>query len=119
MELLFKREQTPGKLKRVNFTLWGKIELNEDETAILKRYHFDEAALIEAIQPTLIKRSALIASAIFILTFALFSSIWNTGGGFFLALISAGGVGYWYFNEKRETSSFATFSMDETSNVRA
>ena len=31
MELLFKREQTAGQLKRVNFKLWGKIELDSDE----------------------------------------------------------------------------------------
>ncbi|MEQ9180241.1 MAG: hypothetical protein RIF44_16235 [Nitratireductor sp.] len=78
MDLLFKREQTPGKLGRVSFKLWGKIELNEDEQAIVKRYRFDDAVLIEAIQPTLIRNTLLVA-------------------------LAAGGVGYWYFNEKRET----------------
>ncbi len=63
MELLFKREQTTGRLARVNFKLWGKIELDEDEDAIVKRYRFDEAVLIEAIQPMLIRNTALMALA--------------------------------------------------------
>ncbi len=34
MELLFKREQTPGKMRRVNFRLWGKLELDADENEL-------------------------------------------------------------------------------------
>lgn len=103
MDLLFKREQTPGKLSRVSFKLWGKIELNEDEQAIVKRYRFDDAVLIEAIQPTLIRNTLLVALAVFVVAFGFLSMNWSTGGGFLVGALAAGGVGYWYFNEKRET----------------
>jgi hypothetical protein len=46
MELLFKREQTTGKLARVNFKLWGKLDVSEDEQALIDRYRFDDAILI-------------------------------------------------------------------------
>ena len=49
MELLFRREQTAGRIGRVHFQLWGKIELDADEQAIVKRYKFDESVLIEAV----------------------------------------------------------------------
>ena len=57
MELLFKREQTSGTTGSVKFKLWGKVELDEDETTIVSRYRFDNAILIAAIQPTLVRTS--------------------------------------------------------------
>lgn len=103
MELLFKREQTSGKLARVNFKLWAKVELDEDEQAIVKRYRFDEAVLIEAIQPTLMRNTIFIGVAVFVLVFGFFAMSWSTSGGFLLGVVAGGGVGYWYLNEKRET----------------
>ncbi len=103
MELLFKREQTSGQLARVNFKLWGKIELDENEDAIVRRYRFDEAVLIEAIQPTLIRNTALMALGIFFISFGLFYTMWNFGAGFILGIAAAGGFSYWYINEKRDT----------------
>ena len=43
MDLLFLREQATGRIGRVNFKFWGKIELDPDEQAIVKRYKLDEA----------------------------------------------------------------------------
>lgn len=103
MEVLFKREQTPGKLSRVSFKLWGKIDLDEDEQAIVNRYQFDDAVLIAAIQPTLIRNTFLVALAAFVVAFGILSTIWSTGGGFLVGALAAGAVGYWFFNEKRET----------------
>ncbi|MCB9947259.1 MAG: hypothetical protein H6842_05440 [Rhodospirillaceae bacterium] len=103
MELLFKRQQTPGRLTRVNFELWGKIELDDNETEIMKRYRFDQAVLIEAIQPSLIRNTLLVAFGIFVLVFAFLMIYWSTRGGFFVGLLSGCGAGYWYFHEKRET----------------
>lgn len=37
MDLLFKREKIAGKLARVQFKLLSKIELNEEEQALVKR----------------------------------------------------------------------------------
>ena len=103
MELLFRREQTAGQLGRVNFKLWGKIELDEDEQAIVKRYKFDEAVLIEAIQPSLLRKTVLIGVAVFVVVFALLALNWSTNLGLIVALIAGGGAGYWYFHQKRET----------------
>lgn len=103
MELLFKREQTAGKLARVNFKLWGKIELDSDEKEIIRRYRFDEAILIAALQPNLIRATIFVALGVFILVFGSLSTIWSTGGGFIAGILAAGGAGYWYLNEKRET----------------
>lgn len=102
MELLFKRKQTPGKIRSVSFKLWSKIEFDEEEQAIVKRYRFGEAVLIEPSQPDLKRKTAMMSAGIFVLASALFSAIWGMGSGLFLGLIAAGGFAYWYFNEKRE-----------------
>ena len=60
MKLLCKRDQTAGKVGRVKFRLWGKVELDDEENEIVKRYKFDEAILLWADQPRLIRNSALI-----------------------------------------------------------
>ena len=41
MDLLFKREQTSIRFLKVAFKLWGKVELDEDEQALVKRYVSD------------------------------------------------------------------------------
>lgn len=102
MDLLFKREQTPGKLSRVNFKLWGKIELDEDEQAIVKRYRFDEAVLIEAIQPRLLRNTIIVAIVVFVICLAIFTGMFGRFGPI-LSILAGIGAGYWYFNEKRET----------------
>ncbi|MGJ8530036.1 hypothetical protein [Maritalea sp.] len=101
MEILFKREQTSGKMSRVNFKLWGKIELDEDEQAIVKRYRFDDAVMIDALQPKLLRNSALVSFVVLIPSISVFSPLGALGIA--LAFLAAGGAGYWYFNNKRET----------------
>jgi len=101
MEILFKREQTTGKMARVNFKLWGKIELDEDEQEIVKRYRFADAMLIEALQPKLLRNSALVALVVLVPSLTVFGSMGTLGIP--LAFLAAGGAGYWYFNDKRET----------------
>lgn len=103
MELLFKREQTSGSVGKVKFKLWGKVKLDEDEQAIVKRYRFDDAILIAAIQPNLIRTCLYIAVGVFVLTFGFLMTQAGATFAFFLAAIVSCGVTYWYFNEKRET----------------
>jgi hypothetical protein len=103
MELLFKRDQGKGKLGRINFTLWGKVELTEDEQAMVSRYQFDQAVMIEVMQPTLLKTTAILALAVFLLAYVLFSGIWNSNAGLALGVVAAGIFSSWYLNEKRET----------------
>lgn len=96
VDLLFKREQTPGKLAKVQFKLWGKIELDEDEQAIVKRYRFDEAVLIAALQPSLLRRALLLSLVATAVALALLYSFAD-GLGVILALIIGPGIGYNYF----------------------
>ena len=103
MDLLFKREQTPGKLGRVAFKLWGKLELNGDEEALMKRYRFDEAVLIYAIQPKLFRNAVLIGLVATMITYALLTAAAPGGAALFLGLLVGGGAGYWYHNENRDT----------------
>lgn len=102
MDLLFKREQTTGRLARVNFKLWGKVELNEEEQALVKRYRFDKAILIAVLQPYLLRQTALIGLVVFVFT-AVVSWYDYRGTGILLALVAGVGAGYWWFHEKRET----------------
>lgn len=103
MDLLFKREQTKGKLVSVQFKLWSKIELNEEEQALINRYKFNDAVLISALQPNLIRKTLFIGIGVLLLVFTLLSSQYSFGSSFFFALIAGGVAGYWYLNEKRET----------------
>lgn len=103
MKLLFKRDQTAGAVGKAKFQLWGQVELDNDETEIVKRYRFDEAILIEAIQPTLIRNAILIAVGAIVLLVSILAPLFGTGAGFILAVLGGGGAGYYYFHQKRET----------------
>lgn len=104
MELLFKREQTIGKMSRINFKLWGKLEVSEDEQALIKRYRFDESVLIGSDDSELFRKSLKLGAIVFVvaaifLTYLASNGIVGVVGG-----IAAGaGAGYWLMNERRET----------------
>lgn len=102
MELLFKREQTTGSMSRVNFKLWGKLEVSEDEQALIDRYRFDEAVLIGSDDSELQRRAIKLGAIVFVIAAAVLTVMAGILG--FLVGIAAGiGAGYWYMNEKRET----------------
>lgn len=103
MNLLFKREQTPGRLTRVNFKLWSKVELDEDEQAILKRYQFDDAVLIAVLQPDLLRNTAIVGLATFGVALLLLTQMMDGGMAAMLAVLAGFGTAYWFMNEKRET----------------
>ncbi|NOX39182.1 MAG: hypothetical protein GXP05_01290, partial [Alphaproteobacteria bacterium] len=103
MDLLFKRKQSPGRFIRVRFEHWGRIVLDAEEEAIMKRYRFHDAILIAAIQLNLIKKTASIGLAVFVIVFVVISSGFGTSMSLLLSVVAGGGAGYWYFNEKRET----------------
>jgi hypothetical protein len=103
MKLLLKRNQTAGQIAKVKFQLWGKVELDEAEGEIVKRYNFDNAILIAAVQPTLIRNSVLIAAGVGVVVFGLLMSGMASSVAFLLAVIVGGGGGYFYFHQKRET----------------
>ncbi len=103
MDLLFKREQTPGKFGRVQFKLWSKIELDEEEQALVNRYSFNEAVLIAAIQPGLLRKTLYLGVGAFLVTSVVLSTFLWAGLAFLIAAAAGIGAGYWYLNEKRET----------------
>lgn len=102
MDLLFKREQGTGTFGRVIFKLWAKSEFTEDERALLDRYRLDQARLLDADDTGQLKWAAIIAIiAFFPITSVTYVML--DAAGLFLGILGAIGVGFWYFNEKRET----------------
>ena len=104
MELLFKREQTTGKMSRVTFTLWGKLEVSEDEQALINRYRFDESILIGADDRHLRGGAVKLGVVAFLIAgFALAFISSNTMLGLAGGLAAGFAAGYWHMNENRET----------------
>lgn len=103
MEILFKREQTTGQMSRVNFKLWGKLEVSADEQALINRYRFDEAVLIGSDDSELLRKAIRLGAIVFVITAALITYMANGTLGFFGGLAVGVGAGYWHMNEKRET----------------
>jgi hypothetical protein len=103
MELLFKREQTTGKIGRVNFKLWGKLEVSEDEQALINRYRFDESILIGADDRALLTAAVKLGAIVFVIAAALLTFMSNGTIGLLGGIAAGVGAGYWLMNEKRET----------------
>jgi hypothetical protein len=95
MELLFKREQTTGKLNRVAFKLWGKLEISEDEQALINRYRFDEAVLIGSDDSHLMRGAIKRSIVVFVLASLVFSLVAGMLGPL-LGAAAGVGAGYWY-----------------------
>jgi len=103
MKMLLKREQTAGRLgKGVQFKLWAKLEVDEQEQALITRYKFDQSILIADAEPQLIKKSAFLGFIACIVVYLIIAMILPTGVALALAVVAWAGVGYWYYNEKRE-----------------
>lgn len=105
MDLLFKRSQTSSELGRVSFKLFGKVEFDDEEQELIKKYHFDDAVLIYTYQPTLIKKALVRSFGIFVIAWIMFFTMFDATGMFALMLgvIAGGGFGYWYYHQNRET----------------
>ena len=101
MDLLFKREQSNAASGGVNFKLWGKIELDEDEKSIVSKYKFDQAILIFADQPGLLRKSIFIGLGAMVVAMVLLNQMGMMGA--LIALAAGIGAGYWWYHQKRET----------------
>lgn len=104
MDLLFQRSQSGGSGK-VSFKLWSKIELDEDERAIVSRYSFDQALLIVADQPGLL-RNSLLFGLLGLIPAAVFIDFAQIRGAAPSILLLVGAVlltAYWRYHQKRET----------------
>lgn len=103
MNILFKRQQTSGQVGRVTFKLWSQIELDENEKAILKRYRFDEALLVDAIQPNLLRNSGIAGLVAGIAAYIVVDVVAPASIALLLALAAIGGGAYWWYHNNRET----------------
>ena len=103
MELLFKRVQTTNNMGRVNFKIWGKLEVSEDEQALINRYHFDESVLIGSDDSDVLRRAIKLGAIVFVVAAALLTYMMNGTMGFLGGAAAGAGAGYWLMNEKRET----------------
>lgn len=103
MNILFKRQQTSGQVGRVTFKLWSQIELDENEKAILKRYRFDEALLVDAIQPNLLRNSGIAGLVAGIAAYIVVDVVAPANIALLLALAAIGGGAYWWYHNNRET----------------
>jgi len=99
MDLLFKREQGTSTSGNATFKLWSKVELDEDEQAIVEKYKFDKAVLIDANQEGLLRQSIFVGIGVTILCGAL---LYNVGAGFVLAIIAGIVAGYFWHDKRRE-----------------
>ncbi|RAI26271.1 hypothetical protein CH339_14900 [Rhodobium orientis] len=103
MKLLFRRTQSSGKLGNIVFGLWGKVELDNDELAIIKRYRLDNAILIDAGQEHLVRNSALTGLLVFAIASIVLLTFATAKAALFFGFIVGGIAGYVYFHQKRET----------------
>lgn len=103
MKLLFKRNQTAAQVGRVKFQLWAKVELNDDETEIVKRYNFDEAVLIRTDEPRLRRNAFIVGAVAAVVIYIIAETAMDSVAAFILALFAGCGAAYFYFDKKRET----------------
>jgi hypothetical protein len=102
MDLLFERQQTTYQFGRVRFKLWGKIELDAEELALINRYDLDAAVLIEVLQPDLLRKAIYFGVRVAIVAVLILPFlVRNTA--FLLSPVVGICAAWLYLNEKRET----------------
>jgi len=103
MKLLLRRSQRRTRiLSRPVFQLYARFEFEDDEEAIIKRYSFQSAILIERSQPGLLRRSGLVGvifTAVVVTVLADFG--WQVAGT--LGVLGGLAAGWLYFDRNRET----------------
>jgi len=103
MQLLFRRSQGKSTFGKPIFKLWAQMEFEGDEQTIIHHYRLEGAKLIEAIQPGLLRRSALVGAAAFVVCLILLSGPFGFLMAALLGLFAAGGAAWIYYDQARET----------------
>ena len=103
MKILLRRDQTQGLFRAVRFKLWGQIELEGDERAIIDRYDFDHAVLIFAYQENLLRNAILVGLASSLAAFFVIAGIAGRGIGTPAAILLGAFAGWFFFDWYRET----------------
>lgn len=103
MQLLLRRDQARGINGKMYFKLWSKIELDEDEQAVLKKYKLRGAILALSFELNLVRNTLLVFFASYLLLFVLLFRNYGIESavlwGAFLSFIPA-----WFFYDRfRET----------------
>jgi len=102
MQLLLRRSQAKTTFGRPVFKLWAKLEFEGDEEAIIKRYSFQSAILIERSQPSLLRRSGLVGVIFMAVVVAVLADFgWQLAGT--LGVLGGLAAGWLYFDRNRET----------------
>lgn len=105
MNLLLKREQSTGTAGRVTFRLWAKTELDNEETAIVGRYRFDHAKVIDIPQPGLLRTAILVGLGALLACLFLLSGLgWQWS--FMLGILAGSVGGYLYYDQNRQSVMF-------------
>lgn len=103
MKILLRRSQTRGLFRSVRFKLWGKIELEGDERAIINRYDFDHAVLIFEMQDKLLRWSIIIGFVSLVPLFFIFAGFFGRAIGTPMAIATAWLTGWFFFDRFRMT----------------
>lgn len=103
MNLLFKREQTSSRLFKVTFKTWAKVDLDEEEEALSKRYNLADALLIQDFQPKLVRNAVLIGALAWALSYLVLSVILPDGFAGFLTFFAGIAAAYFFYHRFRET----------------
>lgn len=100
MKLLLQRTQGRSTFGKPIFRMMAKMELTDEEVALVERYDFAGYEIIPADEPGLIRNAVLIGLGAAVIAWFLFSSLGGLGS--FLQLAAAVGAGWFYYDRMRE-----------------
>jgi hypothetical protein len=101
MQLLLSRKQSPHWMGGVQFKLWARFELTEEEDALIKKYQVRNAIISLGNTRRDIRTAALYALPVPFLVYLIFSGIYGFGGIFITLLLY--GIAVWViYNQIRE-----------------
>lgn len=111
MHILFQRSQNAGSWKRILFKLHAKLDTSEDEQAIINKYNFQNAVLIDSDQPGLIRNSIFVGLFSFFALYIFFTFNLSSMIGLRLGWVSTLAVAaitamlcaFIFYHQKRET----------------
>jgi len=95
MDILFRRQQKQKTFGAgVNFELRAKIELDEEEKALVKLYKTDRAALIDVEQPGLLRNSIILGllSLIVVIPTVWWNFVYDIGMGWVGVIAVSAGI---------------------------
>jgi hypothetical protein len=101
MQLLLSRKQSPHWMGGMQFSLWARFELTEEEDALIKKYQVRNAIISLGNTRRDMRLAALYALPVFFIVYLVFSGA-RGFLGLFLALLSYGIAVWVIYNQIRE-----------------